>query len=210
MFITHRPNKNSQRLLTTKCFSDHITRREATQQNCFVKSRRESDHIAWPDSTQPNSFVELRWVGLWSSLYSHWTPVLMRMIYSTTCKRPDFYWRTAYRLRRFQHRNFVYWLYASTRASALIIKRQCNFTNFHCVLTFEFDPYLLTFNNRYRPIIGIGRLSADTDCSTAEIGRYRLSAKRPIIGRYRLSADYRCTSNINISKFHFANIYKCL
>jgi len=24
------------------------------------------------------------------------------------------------------------------------------------------------------------------------IGRFRLSAKRPIIGRYRSSADYRC------------------
>jgi len=35
--------------------------------------------------------------------------------------------------------------------------------------------------------------SADTNVL---IGRYRLSAKRPIIGQYRLSADYWCISNI--------------
>jgi len=35
------------------------------------------------------------------------------------------------------------------------------------------------------------------------IGKYRLSAKRPIIGRYRLSADYRCISSYYISGSHF-------
>ena len=38
----------------------HITRRDASQQNCFVKSSLTRDHITRRDQTQQNCFVKLR------------------------------------------------------------------------------------------------------------------------------------------------------
>ena len=63
MFVTHRPSKNSQRLLTTKFFSDHITRREATRLNTTALLSRVAKVITSPDPTQLNQTVLLSCVG---------------------------------------------------------------------------------------------------------------------------------------------------